>query len=104
MYITVRAKYAYIKVILNEVNNLYVYVNCKGVLKVRSNLDMRYLGSGGALKHDINMEQLFVEMENAARKLGLQINQEKTKYMIVERKNCLKQNENRTFEYKKLQI
>ena len=31
-------------------------------------------------------------MENIARKLGLQINQEKTKYMIVERKNVLKQN------------
>ena len=28
-------------------------------------------------------------MENIARKLGLQINQEKTKYMIVERKNSL---------------
>ena len=31
-------------------------------------------------------------MENIARKLGLQINQEKTKCMIVERKNSLKQN------------
>jgi glutaredoxin-related protein len=30
-------------------------------------------------------------MENVARKLGLQINQEKTKYMVVERKNTLKQ-------------
>jgi hypothetical protein len=30
-------------------------------------------------------------MENVARKLGLQINQETTKYMIVERKNTLKQ-------------
>jgi len=28
-------------------------------------------------------------MENIARKFGLQINQEKTKYMIVERKNSL---------------
>jgi hypothetical protein len=36
--------------------------------------------------------QLFVEMENTVRKLGLQINQENTKYMIVERKNSLKQN------------
>jgi hypothetical protein len=34
-------------------------------------------------------------MEDIARKLGLQINQEKTKYMMVERKN------NRTFENKK---
>jgi len=32
-------------------------------------------------------------MENIARKLGLQINQEKTKYVIVERKNNLKKNE-----------
>jgi len=31
-------------------------------------------------------------MENIARKLGLMINQGKTKYMIVERKNSLKQN------------
>jgi hypothetical protein len=31
------------------------------------------------------MRQLFVEMENVAKKLGLKINQEKTKYMIVER-------------------
>jgi len=31
-------------------------------------------------------------MENIARKFGLQINQEKTKYMIVERKNSLKKN------------
>jgi len=29
-------------------------------------------------------------MENIARKFGLQINQEKTKYMTVERKNSLK--------------
>jgi len=33
---------------------------------------------------------IFVEMEIAARKLGLQINQEETKYMIVERKNTLR--------------
>jgi hypothetical protein len=31
-------------------------------------------------------------MENIARKFGLQINQEQTKYMIVERKNSLKKN------------
>ena len=31
-------------------------------------------------------------MENITRKFGLQINQEKTKYMIVERKNSLKKN------------
>jgi hypothetical protein len=31
-------------------------------------------------------------MENIARKFGLQINQEKTKYMIVEKENSLKKN------------
>ena len=31
-------------------------------------------------------------MENIARKFGLWINQEKTTYMIVERKNNLKKN------------
>ena len=31
-------------------------------------------------------------MENIARKLGLQINQGEKKYMVVERKNILKQN------------
>jgi len=31
-------------------------------------------------------------MENSARKFGLQVNQQKTKYMIVERKNSLKKN------------
>jgi len=31
-------------------------------------------------------------MENIARKFRLQINQEKTKYVIVERKNSLKKN------------
>ena len=43
-------------------------------------------------KNEIEIRKRFVEMENIARKLGLQINQEKTKYMIVERKNSLKQN------------
>ena len=43
-------------------------------------------------KNEIEIRKLFVEMENIARKLGLQINQEKTKYMIVERKNSLKKN------------
>jgi hypothetical protein len=42
-------------------------------------------------KNEIEIRQLFVEMENNARKLGLQINQEKTKYMMVERKKTLKQ-------------
>jgi len=42
-------------------------------------------------KNEIEIRKLFVEMENIARKLGQQTNQEKTKYMIVERKNSLKQ-------------
>jgi len=41
-------------------------------------------------KNEIEIRKLFVEMENIARKFGLRINQEKTKYMIVERKNNLK--------------
>jgi hypothetical protein len=40
----------------------------------------------------MEIRKLFVEMENIARKFELQINQEKTKCMIVERKNSLKQN------------
>jgi hypothetical protein len=43
-------------------------------------------------------------MENVARKLGLQINQEKTKYMIVERKNTFKQKTIGHLKIKKLQI
>jgi hypothetical protein len=42
------------------------------------------------VKNETEIRQLFVEMENITRKLGLQINHEKTKYMIVERKNTLK--------------
>ena len=54
-------------------------------------------------KNEIQKRQLFAEMENIARKIGLQINQERTKYMIVERKK-FKEKYNRTFENKKLQI
>jgi len=43
-------------------------------------------------KNEIEIRHLFVEIENIARKLGLQINQGKTKYMIVERKNSSKPN------------
>jgi hypothetical protein len=43
-------------------------------------------------KNEIAIKQLFVEIENIARKLGLHINQGKTKYMIVEKKNNSKQN------------
>jgi hypothetical protein len=41
-------------------------------------------------KSEIEIRKLFVEMENIARKLGQQIDQEKTKYVIVERKNSFK--------------
>jgi hypothetical protein len=43
-------------------------------------------------KNEIEIRKRFVEMENNARKFRLQINQEKTKYMIAERKNSLKKN------------
>ena len=43
-------------------------------------------------KNEIEIRKCFVEMENIARKFGLQINQGKTKYMIVESKNCVKKN------------
>jgi hypothetical protein len=36
-------------------------------------------------KNEIEIRKLFAEMENISRKFGLQINHEKTKYMIVER-------------------
>jgi hypothetical protein len=43
-------------------------------------------------KTEIEIRKVLVEMENIARKFGLQLNQEKTKYMIVKRKNSLKKN------------
>ena len=43
-------------------------------------------------------------MENIARKFGLQINQQKTKYVIVERKNSLKKNKVGHLRIQKLQI
>ena len=43
-------------------------------------------------KNEIEKRKLFVEMENIARKFGLQMNQEKTKYMVVEKKNSLMKN------------
>jgi hypothetical protein len=42
-------------------------------------------------KNEIEIRQLFIEMESAARKLGLQVNQDKLKYVIVGRKNALRQ-------------
>jgi len=52
-------------------------------------------------KNELEIRKRFVEMENIARKFGLRINHEKTKYMIVERKDSFKEKENRTFENKK---
>ena len=43
-------------------------------------------------KNETEIRKIFVEMENIARKFGLQISQENTKYMIVERQNSLKKN------------
>jgi len=43
-------------------------------------------------KNKIQIRQLFVEIENTARNLGLHVNQGKPKYMIVEWKNSAKQN------------
>ena len=43
-------------------------------------------------KNEIEIRKFFVDIENIARKLELYINQGKTKYMIVEQKNRLKQN------------
>jgi hypothetical protein len=48
------------------------------------------------------IRKLFVEMENIARKFRLQINQEKTKYVIVERKNSLKKNKIGHLKIKKI--
>jgi len=42
--------------------------------------------------NETEIRQIFVETENIAGKFGLQKNQGNTKYMTVERKNCLKQN------------
>jgi len=42
-------------------------------------------------KNETEKRKHFEEIENIARKFGLWINQEKTKYMIVERKNNLKE-------------
>jgi hypothetical protein len=51
-------------------------------------------------KIEIQIRKLFVEMENTARKFGRQIKQEKTKYMIVKRKNSFKKNKIRHLKLK----
>jgi hypothetical protein len=45
-------------------------------------------------KNEIEVRKLLVDMENIARKCGLQINQGNTRYMIVERKNSFRKNYN----------
>jgi hypothetical protein len=55
-------------------------------------------------KSEIKIRKRFVEIENIARKFRLQINQENTKYMIVERKNSLKKYKIGHLKIKKLQI
>ena len=53
-------------------------------------------------KNEIEIRKLFVEVENTARKFRLQISQEKTKYMIVERKKSLRKNKIRHLKIKKI--
>ena len=60
-------------------------------------------------KNEVEIRQLIVEMENIARKLGLQINHEKTKFMKAERENSLKQNKIghfkiKNYEFERVQI
>ena len=62
---------------------------CKEQLSVLAYADdISFVGK----KNEIEIRELFVEMENIARNFGLQINQEKTKYVILEWKNSLKKN------------
>ena len=51
-------------------------------------------------ENEVEIRKLLVEMENIARKFRLRINHEKTKYMIVERKNSLKKNKIEHFKIK----
>jgi hypothetical protein len=55
-------------------------------------------------ENETEIRKLFVEMENIARKFGLQINQEKTKYVIAKRKKSLMKNKIGDLKIKKLQI
>jgi len=63
-----------------------------GIRISKEQLNILTYADGIALiqKNETEIRKLFAEMENIARKFRLQINQEKTKYMIVERKNSLK--------------
>jgi hypothetical protein len=66
----------------------------RGIKIVKEQLNILAYADDIALigTNEIEIRKLFVEMENITRKFGLQINQEKTKYVIVERKNSLKKN------------
>jgi thioredoxin reductase len=55
-------------------------------------------------KNEIEIRQLFMEMESAARKLGLQINQEKKNKIHDSGKDKHLKTKNRTLENKRLQI
>ena len=67
---------------------IYIYIHTHIQLNILAYADdIALIG-----KNEIEIRKLFVEMENIANKFGLWINQEKTKYVIVERKNNLKKN------------
>ena len=55
-------------------------------------------------KNEIEIRKKILEMEYTASKFGLWINQEKTKYMIVERKNSLKKNKIEHLKIKNLKF
>jgi len=65
-----------------------------GIKIGKEQLNVLMYADGIALigKNEIEIRKLFAEMEYIARKFRLQTNQEKTKYMIVERKKSLKKN------------
>ena len=54
-------------------------------------------------ENKIEIRKLFVEMENIARKYGLWINQEKTKYMIAERENNLQKNKIKNYKFERVE-
>ena len=66
-----------------------------GIKIDKEQLNVLVYANGSILigKNKIEIRQLFIEIETIGRKLGLHINQGKTKYMILERKNSSKQNE-----------
>jgi CRISPR/Cas system-associated exonuclease Cas4 (RecB family) len=71
-----------------------IKIVCSGIKIGKEQLNILAYADYIALieQNEIEIQKLFVEMENIARNFRLQINQEKTKYIIVARKNGLKQN------------